>query len=40
MHGWRTHRNDEKAATASIDEVWGITVQTAELNTEMSSKLK
>jgi hypothetical protein len=40
MHGWRTHRNDEKAATASIEELWGITVETAELNVEMSSKLK
>ena len=40
MHGWRTHRNDEEAATASIDEVWGITVETAELNAEMSTKMK
>jgi len=40
MHGWRTHRNDERAATAAIEELWGITVETAELNVEMSSKLK
>ena len=40
MHGGRTHRNDEKAATAASEELWGITVETAELNVEMSSKLK
>jgi hypothetical protein len=39
MHGWRTHRNDERAATAAIEELWGVTIETAELKPEMSSKL-
>jgi hypothetical protein len=39
MHGWRTHRNDERAFNSSIEK-WGISVETAELNTEMSTKMK
>ena len=39
MFGWRTHRNDLTAFQASIEK-WGITVETAELKPEMSSKLK
>jgi len=38
MHGWRTHRNDQAAFNASF-EMWGRTVESAKLNTEMSSKL-
>jgi hypothetical protein len=40
MFGWRTHSSDMDAWNSSIDDLWGITVETAELNTEMSSKLK
>ena len=39
MHGWRTHRNDEAAFYESIEK-WGITVETAELKAEMSTKMK
>jgi hypothetical protein len=38
MHGWRTHRNDQEAYSNSIEK-WGITIETAELKPEMSSKL-
>jgi hypothetical protein len=40
MFGWRTHSSDMDAWNSSIEDLWGITVETAELNTEMSSKLK
>ena len=39
MFGWRTHSNDLAAFQSSIEK-WGIKIETAELNTEMSSKLK
>ena len=39
MFGWRSHRNDQAAFNASIEQ-WGIIVETAELKPEMSSKLK
>ncbi len=39
MFGWRSHRNDQAAFNVSIEQ-WGITVETAELKPEMSSKLK
>ena len=39
MFGWRTHRNDQVAFYASFEK-WGITAETAELKTEMSTKLK
>tara|TARA_B100000795_G_C22753070_1_gene420270 strand:- start:326 stop:733 length:408 start_codon:yes stop_codon:yes gene_type:complete len=39
MFGWRTWSNDQAAYYASIEK-WGIKVETAELKTEMSSKLK
>ena len=39
MFGWRTYDNDRAAYYASIEK-WGITIETAELNVEMSSKLK
>ncbi|MFL3662115.1 MAG: hypothetical protein ACI6PN_10235 [Polaribacter sp.] len=39
MFGWRTHRNDELAFKATIEK-GGITIETAELKPEMSSKLK
>lgn len=39
MFGWRTWSNDQAAYYASIEK-WGIKVETAELKTEISSKLK
>jgi len=39
MFGWRTHSNDLAAFQASFEK-WGIKIETAELNVEMSSKLK
>ena len=39
MYGWRTHRNDQAAWNATIEK-WGITVETAELKAEMSTKMK
>ena len=39
MFGWRSHRNDQAAYDAAIEQ-WGITIETAELKPEMSSKLK
>jgi len=39
MFGWRSHRNDQAAFNASIEQ-WGIIIETAELKPEMSSKLK
>jgi len=39
MFGWRTHSRDLAAYQASIEK-WGISIETAELNAEMSSKLK
>ena len=39
MFGWRSHRNDQASYDAAIEQ-WGITIETAELKPEMSSKLK
>ena len=39
MHGWRTQRNDQEAYSNSLEK-WGITIETAELNIEMSTKMK
>jgi len=39
MFGWRSHRNDEKAFNNSFEQ-WGVTIETAELKTKMSSNLK
>lgn len=39
MFGWRSHRNDMDAFSAAIEQ-WGVTIETAELKPEMSSKLK
>ena len=39
MHGWRTHRNDQEAYSNSIEK-WGITIETGELNAEMSTKME
>ena len=39
MFGWRTYDNDRAAYYASIEK-WGITIETAELNAEMSTKMK
>jgi hypothetical protein len=38
MYGWRMHSNDQSAWNATIEK-WGITVETAELKPEMSTKM-